>query len=109
LRDILVTAARRDRLLLMLDMTEALRPSELLALRWVSFDNKNTLSLTEIVHRRKLLPFGKTTKSLGKVHLPDGLAEDLRKWKVECPDPSPKAFMFPNADGGVLEIIAIGF
>jgi integrase len=103
LRDILATAARRDRLLLMLDMTEALRPSELFALRWISFDNKNTLSLTETVYRRKLRPFGKTTKSLGKVHLPDGLAEDLRQWKLECPDPSPKAFMFPNADGGVLD------
>jgi integrase len=90
LRDILATAARRDRLLLMLDMTEALRPSELFALRWLSFDNKNTLSLTETVYRRKLRPFGKTTKSLGKVHLPDGLAEDLRQWKLECPDPSPK-------------------
>jgi integrase len=69
----------------------------------IPFDNKNTLSLTETVYRRKLRPFGKTTKSLGKVHLPDGLAEDLRQWKLECPDPSPKAFMFPNADGGVLD------
>ena len=103
LRAVLATAARRDRLLLMLDMTEALRPSELFALRWLSFDDENTLSLTETVYRRQLRPFGKTTKSLGKVHLPDGLAEDLREWKHECPDPSPKAFMFPNADGGLLD------
>lgn len=103
LRSILAMAARRDRLLLMLDMTEALRPSELFALRWASFDNENTLSLTETVYRRQLRPFGKTTKSLGKVHLPDGLARDLREWKLECPDPSPKAFMFPNADGGLLD------
>ena len=98
LRAILATAARRDRLLLMLGMTEALRPSELFALRWLSFDNENTLSLTETVYRRQLRPFGKTTKSLGKVHLPDGLAQDLRQWKLECPNPSPDAFMFPNAD-----------
>ncbi len=75
LRAILAMAARRDRLLLMLEMTDALRPSELFALRWASFDNENTLSLTETVYRRQLRPFGKTTKSLGKVHLPDGLAE----------------------------------
>jgi integrase len=45
LRDILATAARRDRLLLMLDMTEALCPSKLFAPGWQSFDNENTLSL----------------------------------------------------------------
>ncbi len=103
LRAILATAARRDRLLLMLEMTDALRPSELFALRWSSFDDENTLSLTETVYRRQLRPFGKTVKSLGKVHLPDGLAEDLRQWKLECPDVSPKAFIFPNADGGLID------
>ena len=103
LRSILAHAARRDRLLLMLDMTDALRPSELFALRWMSFDNANTLSLTETVYRRKLRPFGKTVKSLGKVHLPDGLAAELTEWKLECPDPSPEAFIFTNADGGLLD------
>jgi integrase len=87
LRSILALAARRDRLLLMLDMTDALRPSELFALRWLSFDDANTLSLTETVYRRKLRPFGKTPKSLGKVHLPDGLADELKRWKLECPIP----------------------
>lgn len=100
---ILAKAERRDRLVLMLDMTDALRPSELFALRWQSFDNANTLSLTETVYRRQIRPFGKTTKSLGKMHLPDGLADELKLWKEECPDPSPDAFMFPNADGGFLD------
>ncbi len=103
LRAILASATRRDRLLLMLEMTDALRPSELFALRWLSFDDENTLSLTETVYRRQLRPFGKTVKSLGKVHLPDGLADDLRQWKLECPDPQPKAFIFPNAEGGLLD------
>jgi integrase len=49
---ILAKTARRDRLLLMLDMTAALHPSELFALRWRSFDNRNTLSITETVYRR---------------------------------------------------------
>ena len=73
------------------------------ALRWLSFYDQNTLSLTETVYRRQLRPFGKTVKSLGKVHLPDGLAEDLRQWKLECPDLSSKAFIFPNAEGGLLD------
>ncbi len=100
---ILAQAKRRDRLVLMLDMTDALRPSELFALRWQSFDNANTLSLTETVYRRQIRAFGKTTKSLGKMHLPDGLAAELKLWQSECPDPSPKAFMFPNADGGFMD------
>ena len=73
LRAILANSARRDRLLLMLEMTDALRPSELFALRWLSFDDENTLSLTETVYRRQLRPFGKTVKSLGKMSLPNDL------------------------------------
>jgi len=103
MRAILEKAARRDRLILMLDITDALRPSELFALRWQSFDDANTLSLTETVYRRELRPYGKTPKSLGKMHLPDGLAGELRLWKLECSDPSPKAFIFPNADGGMID------
>jgi integrase len=103
MRAILAKAARRDRLVLMLDITDALRPSELFALRWQSFDDANTLSLTETVYRRELRPYGKTPKSLGKMHLPDGLAQELKLWKLECLDRSPEAFIFPNADGGLID------
>ncbi len=101
---ILASTNRRDRLLLMLDMTAALRPSELFALRWKSFDSRNTLSITETVYRGVIRSFGKTKKSLGKMHLPDGLAHELLLWKTECPDSSPDAFIFQNADGGVMRV-----
>jgi integrase len=115
---VLSRAKRRDHLLLMLDVTEALRPSELFALRWHSFDNANTLSITETVYRREIRPYGKTPGSMTKVHLPDGLAEELRQWRMECKKASyrirdcrkpehtwscPDAFLFPNADGGFLD------
>lgn len=92
----------------MLEMTEALRPSELFALRWRSFDNINTLELTETVYRRQLRPFGKTPGSMTKVHLPDGLAEELRQSKAERKKLNskavvPDAFIFPNADGGFID------
>jgi integrase len=108
LRAALAKATRRDRLLLMLDMTDALRPSELFALRWRTFDGENTLDLTETVYRGEIRPFGKTPKSLGKMHLPDDLAEELRLWKLERKKLSeenvhPDAFMFPNADGGFMD------
>jgi integrase len=101
---ILASTSRRNRLLLMLDMTAALRPSELFALRWKSFDSLNTLAITETVYRGVIRPFGKTKKSLGKVHLPDGLAHELLLWKAECPDSSPDAFIFPNTDGGIMRV-----
>jgi len=67
----LAAATRRDRLILLLDMTDTLRPSELFAIRWRTFDDANNLDLTETVYRGKLRSFGMTPKSLGKMHLPD--------------------------------------
>jgi integrase len=104
----LASGTRRDRLLLMMDMTEALRPSELFALRWCSFDNVDTLSMTETVYKGKIRPYGKTDGSLTDVHLPAGLAEELRLWKEENAQISglrvePHAFIFPNTRGGFLD------
>jgi integrase len=99
----------RDRLLLMMDMTEALRPSEMFALRWRSFDNVDTLSITETVYKGTIRPYGKTDGSLTDVHLPDGLAEELRLWKKEAAKASrrgvvsPDAFIFPNTRGGFID------
>jgi integrase len=61
------------------------------------------LSIAETVYRRTIRPFGKTPGSLSKVHLPDGMASELRRWKLECKDHSPEAFIFQNADGGFID------
>jgi integrase len=37
------------------------------------------------------------------VHLPKELADDLWLWKQECPDSSPEAFIFPDANGGFMD------
>ena len=103
MREALAKTSKRDRVLLMLDMTGALRPSELFALRWRSFDNRNTLSITETVYKGQIRPFGKTRKSLGDIYLPAGLAAQLLHWKQVCPDSSPDAFIFPNSNGGVMD------
>jgi integrase len=115
MRAVLAKATRRDRLLLMLDMTDALRPSELFALRWRTFDDENTLYLTETVYREELSPFGKTPKSLGKMHRPDDLAE-LKLWKLECKKvrrrvyyPMPSCSQMQMAGSWTLLSIAAGF
>ena len=92
---------RRDRLILTLDLTEALRPSELFALRWRSFDDRETLTITETVYKGKIRPYGKTDGSLTDVHLPPELAEELRLWKSENPKAGPDSFIFPNSRGRV--------
>jgi integrase len=65
----------RDRLLLELDMTNALRPGELFGLRWKSFNGAAaTMSVTETVYKGKIRPWGKTQRSLATLHLPKDLA-----------------------------------
>ena len=94
----------RDRLLLELDMTNALRPSELFGLRWRCFDEAAcSMSVTETVYKGKIRPWGKTQRSLATVHLPKELVKELVEWREHCPDPSPDAFIFPNQDGGFLD------
>lgn len=92
-----------DRVLLELDMTDALRPGELFALRWKGFNyRQRIMQVTETVYRGKIRPWGKTPQSLGPVHIPKQLADDLRSWQQHCPDSSPEAFIFPNKRGGFM-------
>lgn len=101
LRQVLAALPLRDRVLLELDMTNALRPSELFGLRWKRFNYEEaTMTLAETVYKGKIRSRGKTKKSLGVIHLPRRLAADLWLWKQECPDSSPEAFIFANKLGG---------
>lgn len=104
LRDALAQLALRDRILLELDMTNALRPSELFALRWRCFNcQESKMKVVETVYKGAIRPWGKNKRSLGWVHLPKELAQDLWLWKQECPDTSPDAFIFPDARGGFMD------
>jgi len=104
LRMVLNELSPRDRLLLELEMTNALRPSELFALKWKSFDSEeSTMKVTETVYKGNIRSWGKTRKSLAVIHIPGGLSTDLAEWRTECPDPSPDAFIFSNQDGVFLD------
>ncbi len=109
----------RDRILLELDMTNALRPSELFAFRWKRFDYKAcTLTVAETVYKGNIRDWGKTKKSLTVIHIPKELADDLQAWRLECeerareaaakdktksPLLSPDDFIFANEVGGFLD------
>ena len=104
LRMALEVLFERDRIVLELDMTDALRPSELFALRWKCFDFENSrLIIQETVYKGKIRPWGKTRKSLTPVHLPPVLVSDLNAWKAKCPDSSPEAFIFRSDTGSFLD------
>jgi integrase len=97
LRSVLANLSLQDRLTLELDMTAALRPSELFGLRWCDFDYKACLlELRQTVFRGKLRPWGKTRKALRPVHIPQELADDLWLWRQESKHPKPEDFIFPN-------------
>lgn len=77
----------RDRILLTLDMTNALRPSELFAFRW-KCHRTATVSLTIVetiyrgtIYRGKIRPFGKTKGSLTEVPIAKDLSDDLVAWR----------------------------
>ena len=109
----------RDRVLLELDMTNALRPSELFAFRWKRFDYPaSTLTVAETVYKGKIRDWGKTKKSLTVIHIPRQLADDLQAWRLECESKAreafskgkrksasvlPDDFMFENEEGGFLD------
>jgi integrase len=94
----------RDRVLLELDMTTALRPGELFALRWQCFSHdQGTMRLVETAYKGVLRPSGKTRHSLGVIHVPRELADTLQEWRQQCPNSAPESFIFPNADGGFMD------
>jgi integrase len=104
LRDVLAKLDLRDRILLELDMTNALRPGELFALRWTCFDaSACSIKLMETVYKGKIRPWGKTSGSLTTIPIAEELVRDLVAWQRQCPDPSPEAFIFAAPRGGFMD------
>lgn len=98
----------RDWILMKLDMSNALRPSELFPLRWrCLLEEKNILDIQETVYKGKIRPFGKTKGSLTQVPIADVLATEIVEYREECrkkgKDVSPDAFMFPGRFGGPMD------
>jgi site-specific recombinase XerC len=73
----------RDWILMKLDMSNALRPSELFPIRWRCFmEEPPTLDIQETVYRGKIRTYGKTKGSLTKVPIAKVLAR-TRSWTIE--------------------------
>jgi integrase len=98
----------RDWILMKLDMSNALRPSELFPLRWRCFhEDSCILDIQETIYKGKIRPFGKTKSSLTKVPIADVLGKEIKAYREECrqngKDTSPDAFLFPGRFGGPMD------
>jgi len=100
LRKVFAALSERDQLILLIEGTAGLRPSELFALRRSSFTGCQ-LRITETIYRGKLRPYGKTPGSLTTVDLAAPLAEQFTLWLDRQPE-GPDRFIFANANGGFL-------
>jgi integrase len=77
--------SRRDWILMKLDMSNALRPSELFPLRWrCLLEERNILDIQETVYKGKIRPYGKTKGSLTHVPIADVLASEIVEYREEC-------------------------
>jgi integrase len=108
----------RDRILLTLDMSNALRPGELFGLRWSCFDPEHCLiEIKETAYKGKIRPWGKTKGSLTKIPIAEQLAEELQAWRKQCQEEqqhkkkrwdgptadAPEGFIFPGRYGGFID------
>jgi len=106
--DRLLEKSPRDWILMMLDMANALRPSELFCLRWRSFlEEPLLLDIQETLYRGKIRPYGKTKGSTTQVPIAEALAKKVVEWREELrkkgKDVSPDAFIFGGRFGGPMD------
>jgi integrase len=117
LRAVLSRLGRCDRIVLELEMTNALRPSELFGLKWKCFDPEtSSIKIEETTYKGKIRPWGKTKGSLATIPIASNLAEELQAWREQCREEQrqkkhwrgptaddPEGFIFPARDGGFID------
>jgi integrase len=94
----------RNWILVKIDMSNALRPSEVFPLRWRSLlEETRILDIQETLYKGKIRPYGKTKGSITQVPLADELVHEILEWKEELRERGksvePEDFMFPGRFG----------
>ena len=104
LRSALSALELRDRILLKLDMTNALRPGELFAFRWSSLDGTNNrLHIRETIYKGKIRSWGKTKGSLAAIPVTGEQAEELNEWRRSSKYAAPEDFIFAGRCGNFMD------
>lgn len=113
----------RDHILMNLDISNALRPSEPFAFRWKCHRPASlSLTIVETIYKVKIRPC-KTKSSLTKIPILQGVSEELLVWRQVCqerydkrkpqrgknkitrglPPSDQEAFMFPGRFGSFMD------
>lgn len=104
LRAALAELGPRDRILLKLGMTNALRPGELFAFRWSSLDaERSKLHIRETIYKGKLRPWGKTKGSLTAIPITPEQVRELEAWRHTSKYAAPEDFIFAGRDGNFMD------
>ncbi len=110
--DRLLEESMRDWVLILLDMSNALRPSELVCLRWrCLLEEPLLLDIQETFYKGTVRSFGKTDDSITQVPIAESLVEKLLEWKDVLTDElrrkgktlTPDTFMFPGRFGNPID------
>jgi len=104
LRTLLSKASRRGHLVMRILAVCGLRPAEILVLRIEDFEGKQ-LRIDEALKERQRgedrIGETKTVESDNYVPVPTELAQEIARWIAGHPDGrNPRAFLFPNSNGG---------
>jgi integrase len=104
LRSALAGLELRDRILLKLDMTNALRPGELFAFRWSSLGGElNKLDIRETVYKGKIRPWAKTKGSLTAIPITEDQAAELKEWRRTAKYAAANDFIFAGRSGNFMD------
>ena len=104
LRSALAALELRDRILLKLDMTNALRPGELFAFRWASLGGElNKLDIRETVYKGKIRPWAKTKGSLTAIPITEDQAAELKEWRRTAKYAADNDFIFAGRSGNFMD------
>lgn len=104
LRAALAELGPRDRILLKLGMTNALRPGELFAFRWSSLDaERSKLHIRKTIYKGKLRPWGKTKGILTAIPITPEQVRELEAWHRTSKYAAPEDFIFAGRDGNFMD------
>ncbi len=97
----------RDKLAIKTGSGTAVRPGELFAFRWRSFEKlpsgRHALKVTETIYKSKLRSWAKTEASEDYVPLPKRLAAELEDYRRITARGADDDFIFGNSKGGFLD------
>ena len=93
----------KDKAIFLVGTFCAMRPSEIFGMPWSNFhesdeEGQSYFEVNQIAYRGERYKRTKTKASKARVPIAGRTLEALLKWRMECPDTSPDALIFPSTN-----------